>query len=201
VSNHISSKAIQSFWDWFATIADRLGDNFEDSQLLGELSARVSTLGNVSWELGPGTDAENALAISPDGDPDLLPLTQRIVSMAPTLFRWEFLSARPARAVALAFSIATSGGRDISIDAQPWRYVLFRFPNETFDLVLEQNNLVAAADDDRYTAAVVLLDGLLGEATRLLRIHDIEPVVALRSDLEPKATNISMLPAHLRSLS
>lgn len=190
---------ILDFWAWFASVADKLGDDFMDNPLQEALDARLGCLGEVGWELGPGSTAECALAISPDGDPDVLPLTLRIVALAPALSRWEFHPARPARAENLEFSIETSPGGELSIDARSWRYVLFEFPHGTFDIVVEQENLADVSDDDRYTAAVVLLDALLGEGTRLLRIRDVEPLPALNPAQGKKANPISLLPEHLAS--
>lgn len=200
VSTHPDDKDVLEFWAWFASIADELGDDFTNQALQDALDARLGRFGEIAWELGPGSTAENALAVSPDGDPDLLPLTQRIVAMAPTLPGWEFHPARPARAESLEFSIGTSSGDEIAVDAQSWRYVLFKFPDKTFDIVLEQQNLTDVSDDDRYTAAVVLLDALLGEGKRLLRIREVEPVAALNPEQGKKANPITVLPEHLDSL-
>jgi hypothetical protein len=140
---------VLEFWAWFASIADDLADDFMNEALQDALDARLGRLGEVAWELGPGATAENALAISPDGDPDLLPLTQRIVAMAPELRRWEFHPARPARSESMEFLIGTSGDDEIAIDARSWRYVLFEYPDLTFDVVLEQANLADVSDDER----------------------------------------------------
>lgn len=193
-------KDILEFWAWFASIADALGDDFNNEVLQDALDARLGRLGEIAWELGPGSTAENALAISPDGDPGLLPLTRRIVAMAPRLGRWEFHPARPPRAECLEFSIGTSSGDEIDVDAQSWRYVLFEFPDKTFDIVIEQQNLADVTADNRYTAAVVLLDALLGEGKRLLRIREVEPVAALNPQQGKKANPIAVLPEHLDSL-
>lgn len=200
MSFHPNDKDITVFWAWFATIADELGDDLANEALHDELDARLAGLGEVAWELGPGSTAENCLAISPDGNAALLRLTQRIVAMAPTLPRWEFHSSRPARAEHLEFSISTSAGDEIAIDARSWRYVLYRLPDKMFDIVVEEPNLGDASEDDRYTAAVVLLDGLLGEGQRLLQIRDIEPVVALKADEAKKSNPITMLPSQLDSV-
>ena len=191
---------ILAFWSWFQSVAEQLSENYDNPALLADLDAKVSELGNLAWELGPGSREENALAISPDGVAEWLPITQRIAAMAPAIPRWEFHPARPARDWNLEFSITASAGGDIDIDAREWRYVIFRFPDGTFDLILEQNNLFSASDEDRFTASVVLLDGLLGEARRLLWIRDVESVVNLPHDQVAKANPINVLPEHLNSL-
>lgn len=200
MSLHPNDNDILAFWTWFSTISNELGDDLANERLHDELDARIRSLGEIAWEIGPGSTAENALAVSPDGDVDRLPLTQRIVALAPKVPRWEFHPARPARAAGLEFWIATSGGDEITVDARPWRYVLFRFPDNMVDVVIEQGNLADADDEDRYTAAVVLLDALLGERRRLLRVREVEPVVALKPEQAKRAAPITVLPEHLDSL-
>lgn len=200
VSIHPTDENIMAFWTWFQRIADELAESFESPRLLNELDAHVSQLGDVSWELGPGSHAENALAISPDGAADLLPLTRRIVSLAPQIPGWEFLPARPARVPHFTFSITSTSGQMIDVDAHKWRYVLYRFPDGSFDIVLEQVGLLPDSADDRYMAAVTFLDGLLGEASRLARIRDVEPVDALTVEQAQKANPVTVLRDHLDSL-
>jgi hypothetical protein len=127
-----------------------------------------------------------------------LAVTERIVALAPELADWELHPARPPRLA--GFELTIEGDEDLPVDARSWRYVLFQFPDGTFDVVVEQANLVGAGEDDRYIAAVILIDGLLGEAYRLRRIQTIEVVDALPPDLAVKANAIASLAAHLASL-
>jgi hypothetical protein len=194
-----SDAAIQAFWSWFQGVAGTLADSFENEQLQEELDEELSKLGELGWELGPGLEAECALAISPDGDVDWLPITTRIVALAPELPRWEFHPARQARPQ-LELSVEGDDGEPIEIDAHRWRYVLIRFPDGIFDIIVEQNDLAEASEDERYAATVALLDGLLGEATMLARIQGIEPVAKLSSEHSAQASAIVDLPAHLAAL-
>ncbi|HRI69810.1 MAG TPA: hypothetical protein PK156_36525 [Polyangium sp.] len=191
---------IAAFWRWFQTIADDLAADFEDEQLQAELDKRIAQLGDISWELGPGIVEENALVMTPDGSRDWLPVTQHIVELAPRISGWEFQSARPPRKWDMQFSIEGAGGTHLDIDARPWRYVLFTYPDNTFDIVLEQNNLHSVDDDDRYAAAVVLLDGVVGERRRLALLGGIECVETLSADHACKANPMHHLAQHLDSL-
>lgn len=100
----------------------------------------------------------------------------------------------------MQFSIEGADGTHLDIDARPWRYVLFKYPDNTFDIVLEQNNLHSVSDDDRYAAAVVLLDGAVGERRRLALLGGIEAVETLSSEHAPKANPMHYLAQHLDSL-
>jgi len=196
-----SDTAIEAFWSWFEEIAERLAIDFDNAALLEELDARVWRLGELAWELGPGASAENALTITPDGDRGWLAASQRVVVMAPELPTWEFHAAKPPKQWDLQFSIERSDGEVLELDARGWRYVLLRMPDGRYDIVLEQNNLRDhVGDDDRWAAALVLLDGLLGEAKRLLLIGDIETVRELPREQALNASSVAVLSSHLESL-
>lgn len=196
-----SDRAVSQFWKWFASIAERLSDDFENEAFLAELDRRLSALADVGWELGPGRTSANALAISPNGEADLLPVTRKIAAAAPAGLGWEVHPARPARDPYLTFSMRRPGdAAEIEVDARAWRYVLYRFREGDFDVVLEQPNLGSLSDDERYSAAVIFLDGALGEEARLRRVREVEAVVALSAEQAAKASQASDLRAHLAAL-
>lgn len=195
-----TTSLVDRFWAWFAGISDRLADHFEDKELLAELDMRVSELGEITWELGPGLRQECALTLTPDGDPQLLPLAERIIEAAPELSRWEFHPARQKKKWDLRFSVTSSEGAEIPVDARSWRYVLLGFPDSTYDLILEQPNLRESSEEDRYTAAVIVVDGVLGEKDRLEYIGEISPTTSLTPEHAQSSTNIAQLADHLASL-
>ncbi len=196
-SRDIPVEAIHAFWGWFGTVARGLARNLENRALLRELDARVSSLADIVWEVGPGKNAENALVVSPDGSRDLLQVTERIVRLAPAIDGWEFLSARPPRDGILEFSVKSEAGEWMDVDARDWRYVLYRFPDGMFDIIVEENNLVDVSEGARYSAAVIALDGILGERQRLGLFHTIDGVEKLTSDVAGAASRISLLREHV----
>jgi hypothetical protein len=139
------------------------------------------------------------LTLSPDGDAELLELTKEIVQSAPQIADWEFHWARQPRPGQFEFSIGSVDGSSVEIDARPWRYVLYRFPDGVFDIVLEENNLRSLGDDERYAAAVVFLDSVIGEATRIARINEVEPVVKLTKEQASKANSVKVLASQFES--
>jgi hypothetical protein len=191
---------VHEFWSWFASVAAQLGKNFRNSSITDELDTRLGELGQLVWELGPGLDAEHALVVSPDGDPERLPISRHIVALAPNIQGWEFHPARPPKQWELQFSIESDEGETIPIDARSWRYVMLKFPDGTFDVLFEQPNATEIDEGDRWTACMILLDGLLGEATRMAFIGDVEPVLKLPPDYTGKATPVSRMPEHFDSL-
>ena len=193
-------RAIQQFWSWFEGIAEVLAERFEDEALLDELHRRVRAIGDIWWEIGPGVHETCALTLTPDGDVNRLALTQRAVAMAPSIPGWELHPARPKKSWKLRFTLQTAGGR-VEIDASTWRYVLFRYPDDMFDVVLEQPGLDTLTDEDRYTAAIIVLDAELGEVTRLRTIAGVEPTVKLEESIATRANPIEVLAQHIASLS
>ena len=198
MSNHKSET--ESFWAWFEGIASSLSESFEREKLLAELDARASRLGDVTWEIGPGSDGSDVFVVSPDGNKDLLERTRSIVESAPKIPGWELCFSRPPRDWDLRFSIEGSSGEAISVDAREWCYVLYKFPDETFDIVVEQSNLETADEDARDRAATILLDGQIGEAMRIELIRGIEAVVVLNDSDRQKASPVRTLTDHLSSL-
>jgi hypothetical protein len=85
-----TARTIAAFWRWFATVAERLDQSFTQPDLIAALEERVGKLGPVAWELGPGVRAANAFVISPDGDPDAIPLAAKVIAAAPAMRGWEF---------------------------------------------------------------------------------------------------------------
>jgi hypothetical protein len=176
---------VRDFWSWFSTIADALGEDFEDRALRDELDARVSALEEgLTWELGPGPHGEHVLAVSPDGERALLPAAERVVASAPPVPGWRF-------------SIEGDDGGTIDVDATQWKYVLFRWKDGMFDVLVEARGLEERTEGDRHRVAAILLDGILGERRRLRTFADIEAVNVLPPDLVSKASNVGVLRDHL----
>jgi len=170
------------------------------AELVESLDERVRSLAGVSWEVGPGVDGRNALVITPDGRKERLEACRRIVNFAPSIEGWEFHSAKPPKRWELQFSIEGSAGSMLQIDARDWRYVLYQHPDGTFDVVIEQTGLHGVDDAVRHSAAVIVLDGVLGELQRLERMRDIEAVPRLEDDQASSASSVRHLADHLRSL-
>ena len=193
-----SDAAIAAFWAWFVSVAEQLSKDFANQQLLNLLDEQVAHLGEVSWEIGPGVQAQNALIITPDGSKEWLATTQRIIGRAPVIPTWELHWARPPKRWNLEFTLGTSIGQ-ICVDAKPWRYVLFRFPDNSFDIVIEQNNL-EIPDGDRYSASVIVLDGILGEHLRLELFVEVDSLETFPPQQASKATRITNLADHINAL-
>ena len=142
----ISQTRLRAFWDWFASVAAELGANLEDAKILAELDARVRSLGDLVWEVGPGIVESNALTISPSGRPEWLAVTTAIVNAAPDCDGWEFHPAKPPKDFDLRFTFEDRHGRPVDVDASGWQYVLLELPGGAFDIVVRTPSLTADED-------------------------------------------------------
>ena len=194
-----SETDIKHFWEWFESAAARISDSLASGDEPDGLAAQVEALGVPGWELGGGADGEAVLALSPEGDPDVWTLTQRIVAFAPHLPGWSFLAARPCKPGVFEFSLSTNDG-EYGIDARPWNYVLFRYPDSMFDIVVEQTNLSSISAENRECAAWMVLDSILGEEQSMLTFSGVEAVESLPADVAPRRSPIACLKQHLAVL-
>lgn len=199
--NTASISEIRMFWEWFSKIRKDFGPDFENVALLDELDGWVNKLGDFSWEIGPGKIKENMLVISPNGDPELLLETKRIVSNAPPCDEWEFYYAKQPKEWELKFEYNTEDGKQVEIDASEWKYVLLRYEDGMFAIIIKGSyHLRPLSDDDQLMAAEIVLDGELGEEMRIQNICEIDIVGAFDSSQESNAGEIRGIADQLKKL-
>lgn len=184
---------VKEFWDWFAASADGFGERFDNQPLIRELDERVTALGGFAWELGPGLKEKNALVISPAGDRRRLTQTRNIIAQAPTIAGWEFHPAKPPKQWGLVFEMEAVDGATIQIDARDWRYVLLRHADGGFEVLVEAPNLADLSDEDRISAAEIVLDGVLGEQRRLEMPAEVGVIDKFDGETEHAAKPIKMI--------
>jgi hypothetical protein len=191
---------VSEFWRWFVSVSDQFGERFENTPLLEELDRRITSLGPFAWELGPAPkSSDSTLVISPAGRVELLRETKKIIDLAPPCPGWSFFPAKPPKEWERRFFMTDSKGKRVAVDASQWQYVLYKYPDGCFEIVIVAPDLARLAEEDRITAAEILLDGELGEEVRLSLIAEIE-VVAEAMDASVKTTPIVHISDHLGRL-
>lgn len=191
-------KKVEKFWSWFSSIAELLAANYENEELLSEIDNKVLELGDFSWEIGAGKTASNSFTISPNGDPELLNETKSIVSLAPKTKDWEFYYSKQPKDWDFLFELEIDSKIE-TIDANKWKYVLFKFADGTFDILIESLPLFKLNEDDRVYAVEIALDGVIGEEARINKIGNIE-VVSNADKYTSKLSEFTNLNTHLNSL-
>jgi hypothetical protein len=180
----ISEKNIEDFWTWFQANAASLAKDIENHALLEELDERLHRLDSrLSWQVGPGAIESWQLVVSPNLDPDLRPKAYEIISHAPVIGGWEFQSARRPKEWDYKLLMQRSDGREpVQLDASGWGFVLLRYPDGAQEILLQGDNLAPLDDDERWQAAAITLESILGEEVLLDKIKQFELV----SQLEPR---------------
>lgn len=184
----------EDFWNWFGGVAVFLADNIEDQSLLQELDRRVRGLDpRLSWEVGPGTTEAWQLVISPNLDPDLRSRAREIISTAPVINGWEFYAARRPKHWDYKLVMERSAGETLELDASNWTFVLLQYPNGSHEVLLHGNKLPALDAEERWQAAAMVLEGILGEEVLMDVIHDFELVDRLDPQFAEKQKPIQRL--------
>ena len=192
--------AIRDFWDWFDENSDELAKASGYGSLVRQLDERVRRLGNFVWEIGPGLTKQHALVISPGGDLDLLEESKKIVGLAREKKDWEFHYAKPAKEWDMQFEFGISDGGPVSVDARNWEFVLLGYDDGMFELIIRAPEISLFEEEDRRAAAEILLDGLLGEETRMTLICHIDIVNEFDDAYRGAAANIAKLAYSFSSL-
>lgn len=198
--NSVSMSEIKIFWDWFSKNCKKFGAEFENAELLDELDNRVNGLGAFSWEIGPGKRKDYLLVISPNGDLDLLQSTKKIVDNAIACEGWEYYYAKQPKQWDLKFAFETNERKQIEIDASQWEYVLLRYEDGMFAVIIKASHIRHLDDTDKLTAAEIVLDGILGEELRMRTICEIDIVEEFDKSNQSKASDIKELANHLKKL-
>lgn len=186
---------IDEFWTWFRSIAASLVANVENSPLLEELDVRIRELDSeLSWEVGPGSCEPWQLVISPNLDRDLWPRAEEIISSAPVVEGWEFHSARRPKEWDYKLLMERPDGREpVQLDASHWSFVLLRYPDGGLELLLQGDNLASLDDDERWQAAAITLESILGEEVLLDKISEFELVDQFEPRFEEERKPIQRL--------
>jgi hypothetical protein len=188
---------IRRFWQWFKAASSRIS-SYEEGWFLEGIDERVSELDSaIAWEVGPGTVTPNRLALSPNLDRGLLPLTREIVRLAPRIADWEFLPSRPQKDWSPRFRLECDDGSELDVDASQWQFLLLVHPDGEREVVLVAESAEHVPASQRWTAAAIVLEGMVGEELLLERVDsfamltDIEE--RLRAQLRPLADLSSVL--------
>lgn len=160
--------------------------------LIDVLDKKILSLGDFSWEIRRGEEKENMLIISPGGNLALLAVTKNIIELAPDMTFWEFQYFKPAKDWKFRFSI-DNGDVKRMLDASDWEYVLLKFPDGTYDIILKAESLNSLPKGYQEDAVEIVLESSIGEKLRLELIKDIEIANEIPNEYRGKQTSIKFL--------
>lgn len=113
---------------------------------------------------------------------------------------WEFHYAKPPKEWDLIFDFEKDNGDVIEVNASNWQYVLLKYEDGGFEIILQTDNLDGLSEDDKLVASEILLDGILGEEVRMLHISYIDVVKSFDDQYVNKSSDIKNLNNHLKTL-
>ena len=175
---------IDAFWVWFVQNSERLRPNGNEPEVVSILDQKLRVINErLSWEIGPGKQKPWQFVVSPNLDKGLLAKTQEMVAVAPELPDWEFYPTRQPKEWDYRVELNSDDPNQIiEIDASSWEFVLLRYPDGLREVLLYSGNLPTLNKNDRWQAAAIVLESLIGEESMMTKIDEFDLV----SDLEPR---------------
>lgn len=169
------------FWNWFKSVAPLLSRPDRNKDVLQSLDQRLNRINpNLSWEIGPGKSKPWQFVVSPNLNSDLRMAAKAIIAEAPSLPDWEFYAARQPKDWKYKFNLSRSQGEPIQIDSSSWGFLLLEYPDKTREIVLYGQNLPALDENEKWQAAAITLESIVGEEVLLERVD----CFALESEID-----------------
>lgn len=198
--NKVDIDKITEFWSWFKSIAADLKRNPTSPNLVSQVNAAIDRLGRFDWEVGPYRDEHYYFAISPNLDLSKLDTTKEFMKYAPVCAGWVFLPSKPVKSDWKGiWKMLNENGKEIFVDSKNWRYILYKFEDETFDMDI----IIDDFDGNKNTADTAIdigLTGYLGEEKFITLIKNIKIVSGTEEQYQNKTTLVKYIKDHVESL-
>jgi hypothetical protein len=159
------AEAIERFWSWWRAqggqeTAQAIAEG-DSARMIGLLTGRLHAIDSGrAWELGPGTESEHILVVSPEGDPALRGVARRWRRAAPDVDKvWAYADSRPPASDPAGIILTVA---DTEIDVAS-ALALARVSGAHLDVAVFHPAFVAMSDQERRLATFLLLDTVLGE--------------------------------------
>ncbi|TCN50005.1 hypothetical protein D0809_24075 [Flavobacterium circumlabens] len=193
-------KEINEFWNWFIINKNELVPKKITESFISQLDSKILSMGKFSWEIREGLIKNYMLIISPGGDVELLPATQKIIEFSPKIEDWEFYHYKPAKKWNFQLTLYEEDNVRKILDVKDWEYVLYKFSDGTFDIIFKAINLNESSEDEKLLVGDIVLESFLGEELSLKFIKNIEFVKDFDGADEQKKGSITFLKNHFDEL-
>jgi len=187
---------VRNFWHWFEVNRKEINPNIITEEMIDILDLKILELGDFAWEIREGKAKDNMLIISPGGDVELLKITEKIINSAMNISDWEFKSFKPPKNWNFRFKLEET----VEIDASNWEYILIKFTDGTFDILIKAENLKSLKETDRNLAVDIVLESTIGEKNYIEKIINYELVDSFDIKYQGKQNKIKVLSNHLTQL-
>jgi hypothetical protein len=111
--------------DFFRWLMPRIDDVWDDPDIQLDINERILSIHDgLTWEVGPDISKPQFFAISPNTDPELLPITVALMRAAPEHPEWAFYAARPRKLWDQRLIEARIGDDIVRVDFNNWTFSL-----------------------------------------------------------------------------
>lgn len=199
----LNNDNILRFWQWFVkneNIIKECIENEDSGQrefVVEQMNEHILSLGMLTWDVGLDDDGRWFLKLSPNGNKEMLQISQKIMDAAPEHMGWLFYASKPAKIWNRQFTVYDSYMDEQFIDASQWQYIVFEEDDGTLELIIEAKNSSHLDPEVAETAAEQFVIQEIGEVTRILFISSIVIMHTLESDYESAKAPITELKEHL----
>lgn len=196
---------IEAFWRWFVQnnsfIKDSIqGESAKDrATVVEKMNNYILDLGLFTWDLGLNDENMWFLTISPNGDSELLEISQRIMEDAPTHLDWEFHASKPAKNWNRIFFVYNEQMDELEIDANDWEFIATPAGDGKITLLLEARNIEMLDIETAEQAANVFLVNEIGELAKISILQEVKIVSKIEMNLENLKSPIEQLKNKLNS--
>ena len=192
----MNKEKIENLWRWFISneqqIIDAVKNETASEYLIENLDNLILDLGMFKWEIGRGKIQPWFLTISPNGDKDLIKVSQEVMENAPKMDHWEFNYFEPAKEWDRTFIIYDDNMDKQNIDASDWNFVALQDIDGLIELILEAD--VRYLDDNTASiAADLVVIGEIGEEAKIKKISSVKIVEQVEDQHKSLKANIQEL--------
>jgi len=197
---------IQRFWQWFVKNEKVIKECIENQDVkqrefvVEQMNEQILGLGIFMWDVGLNEEECWFLTLSPNGNPDMLKLSQEIMAVAPEYMDWLFYAGKPAKKWNRQFTIYDDYMDEQFIDASQWHFLVFEDEDGKVELVLEAKNISHLDFETAETAAEHFVVHEIGERIRILHISSIVIVPELESEDQSLKIPITELMTHVAKI-
>ena len=131
--------------------------------VVDQMNEQILTIGILTWDIGQGDDNSWFLTLSPNGNEEMLLVSNKIMDEAPQHLNWQFNACKPAKNWNRKFTVYDSYMDEQYIDASEWQYVVFEAKDGKLELVIEANNIPQTDTELAETAAEQFVIREIGE--------------------------------------
>ncbi len=195
---------IEKLWQWFIAneqqIIEIIRNESVSENIIENIDNLILDLGMFTWQIGEGKNKPWFFTISPNGDRELIKVSQIIIERAPNLKNWEFNYSKPAKEWDRMFIIYDSIMNEQHIDASNWKFVALQNGDGMIELILEAANIEHLDRETATTAAELFVTSEIGEETKIQKVISVEIVDQMGPQHNSQKTGIRDLKQHLNEL-